>query len=252
MRFGEGRLRRPVLVSRRFTPLLLAVALGACCGGCESTQEKSAKLEKSAKHERLALQGVTVNKQNPDVRVLATEVLRGKEASAVVVQLRDTSSKPIAAAPIAIAVRNATGKVVYQNNAPGEDPSLTKVSLRPGQDSVWIDDQVHGETAPTSASVKVGEGGHPTGAPPKLSVVDLHSSGEGSETSAEGSVKNESGKTQLNLVVFVLASKAGRTVAAGRAVLPEVLPRASDSFQVFFAGDATGATLRASAPATSF
>ncbi|HEU0250999.1 MAG TPA: hypothetical protein VFR48_09775 [Solirubrobacteraceae bacterium] len=229
---------------------LLALALSA--SGCESTQEKSAKLEKAAKHERLALQGVSVSKQNPDVRVLASEVVRGMQTSAVVVHLRDTSSKPIVAAPIAIAVRDGAGKTVYQNNAPGEDSSLTTVSLQPSQDTVWIDDQVHSEAAPASASAKVGEGTHPSGATPKLSVEGLHSSGEGGESGAEGSVKNQSGKTQLNLVVFVLASRGGKTVAAGRAVLPEVLPGASDSFQVFFVGDASGATLRASVPVTSF
>jgi hypothetical protein len=240
------------LDGRRLTPALLAISLAACCSGCESTQEKSAKLERATKHERLALQGVTVGRQNPDVRVLATEVLHGEEADAVVVRLRDISSKPLVAAPIAIAVRDATGKIVYQNNSPGEDPSLIKVSLQPGKESVWIDDQVHSESVPKSATAKVGEGSHPGGPPPKLSVEGLHVGGEGSEASAEGSVKNGSGKTQLDLVVFVLASKRGRTVAAGRAVLPEVLPGASDSFQVFFVGDPGGATLQASAPATSY
>jgi hypothetical protein len=195
---------------------------------------------------------VSVSKQNPNVHVVAIEVLRGMQASVVVVHLRDTSSKPIVAAPIAITVRDAAGKTVYQNNAPGEDSSLTTVSLQPGQDTIWIDDQVHSETAPASASAKVGEGTHPSGAAPKLSVEGLHASGEGSEAAAEGSVKNQSGKTQLNLVVFVLASRSGKTVAAGRAVLPEVLPGASESFQVFFVGNASGAKLQASAPATSF
>lgn len=241
-----------MLDAARLAPALFALVLASCCGGCESTQEKSARLERSAKHERLALQGVSVGRQSPDVRVLATEVLHGTQASAVVVRLRDTSARAIAAAPIAITARSAAGRAVYRNNAPGEDPSLTKVSLEPGREAVWIDDQVHGETAPASASARVGEGSHPAGAPPKLSVEGLHVSGEGSEASAEGSVKNESGKTQLNLVVFVLASKAGRTVAAGRAVLPEVLPGASDSFQVFFVGNPSGARLRASAPATTF
>jgi hypothetical protein len=244
-----GRLRRPVFCAGRVAPALLATSLAICCGGCESTQEKSAKLEKAAKHERLALRGVTVTKQSPDVRVLATEVVQGKEGSAVVVRLRDTSSRPILAAPIAIAVRDARGTTIYQNNAPGEDESLTKVSLDPGVESAWIDDQVHGEGAPASASAKVGEGGHPAGTPPKLSVEGLRGSGEGG---AEGSVKNESGKTQTNLVVFVLARKAGRIVAAGRAVLPEVLAGANDSFQVYFVGDASGAQLQATAPPTVY
>lgn len=249
---GEGRLRRPRRRAKLAPTALAACALAIWTSGCQSTQEKSAQLEKSAKHERLALQGVSVSKQSPDVQTLGTEVVHGHEGNAVIVRLRDSSSKPILAAPIEITVRDATDRTIYQNNAPGEDQSLTKVSLRPGAQSVWIDDQVHTEAAPASASAKVGEGAHPSGAAPKLTVEGLHLSGEGSEASAEGSVKNLSSTTQDNLVVFVLARKNGKVVAAGRAVLPEVLPGASDSFQIYFVGDPSGAKLEASAPPTTF
>jgi len=260
--WGWGRLRRPGGRARRLAPALPALALAVALGGCESTQEKSARLEKLARHERLALQGVSVTRESADVRVLGTEIVHGKEDSAVIVRLRNTSSKPILAAPIAIAVREAKGKTIYQNNAPGEDQSLTKVSLEAGTESVWIDDQVHTSAVPASASAKVGEGSHPSEPAPKLSVEGLHVSGAGSEAgaggeataggeaSAEGSVKNQSAKTQYNLVVFVLARRGGRVVAAGRAVLPEVLPGASDSFQVYFVGDPSGAKLEAIRPVT--
>jgi hypothetical protein len=231
---------------------LAAVASAIGLSGCESTQEKSAQLEKSAKHERLALQGVSVSKQSPDVQTLGTEVVHGHEGNAVVVHLRNSTSKPILSAPIEITALDAKGKTIYQNNAPGEDQSLTKVSLQPGAESVWIDDQVHTESAPASATAKVGEGTHPSGQTPKLTVEGLQLSGEGSEASAEGSVKNRSSTTQDNLVVFVLARKDGKVVAAGRAVLPEVLPGASDSFQIYFVGDPSGAKLEASAPPTAF
>lgn len=249
---GGGRLRRPGGRAKWLPTALFACALAICADGCQSTQEKSAQLEKSAKHERLAQQGISVTEQSPDVQTLGTEVLRGHEGNAVIVRLRDSTSKPILSAPIEITVRDAAGKTIYQNNAPGEDQSLTKVSLQPGAPSVWIDDQVHTETAPASASAKIGEGGHPSAAAPKLAVEGLHLSGEGSEASAEGSVKNASSTTQENLVVFVLARKDGKTVAAGRAVLPEVLPGASDSFQIYFVGDPSGAKLQASAPPTTF
>jgi hypothetical protein len=249
---GGGRLRRPGGRSKRLPTALFACALAICADGCQSTQEKSAQLEKSAKHERLALQGISVSRQSPDVQVLGTEVVHGHEGNAVIVRLRDSASKPALSAPIELTVRDAKGKIVYQNNAPGEDPSLTKVSLQPGAQSVWIDDQVHTEAVPASASTKVGEGAHPSGAAPKLTVKGLHLSGEGGEASGEGIVKNSSSSTQDNLVVFVLARKAGKVVAAGRAVLPEVLPGASDSFQIYFVGDPGGAKLEASAPPTTF
>lgn len=249
---GGGRLRR-LRTRTKWPPIALAAcALAICADGCQSTQEKSAQLEKSAKHERLALQGVSVSKQSPDVQTLRTEVVHGHEGNAVIVRLRDSTSKPILAAPIEITALDAKGKVIYQNNAPGEDQSLTKVSLQPGAEGIWIDDQVHTETAPASANAKVGEGTHPSGQAPKLTVEGLHVSGEGSEANTEGSVKNQSSTTQNNLVVFVVARKGGKVVAAGRAVLPEVLPGASDSFQIYFVGDPSGAKLEASAPPTTF
>jgi hypothetical protein len=233
-------------------PALLALAVASTSSGCSSTQEKSARLERQAKHERLALQGVSVAKESPDVRVLGAEVVHGREGSAAIVRLRDTLSKPILAAPIALVVRDAKGATIYQNNAPGEDQSLTKVSLQPGVETVWIDDQVHTEAAPASASAKVGEGSHPSAPPPKLAVEGLHVTGEGGEAGAEGSVRNQSTKTQYNLVVFVLARRGARTVATGRALLPEVLPGASDSFQVYFVGDPAGAKLETTVPPTSY
>jgi hypothetical protein len=53
-------------------------------------------------------------------------------------------------------------------------------------------------------------------------------------------------------VVYAVARKGGRIVAAGRAVLPEVAPGASIPFQAYFVGNPSGARIQASAPATSF
>jgi hypothetical protein len=64
-------------------------------------------------------------------------------------------------------------------------------------------------------------------------------------------VTNASSTGQLNLVVFVVAVRGGRTVAAGRAVLTELAPHSTRTFTAFFIGDPRGATLRASAPATT-
>jgi hypothetical protein len=67
-----------------------------------------------------------------------------------------------------------------------------------------------------------------------------------------GTVTNSSHVTQTNLVVFVIARRAGALVAAGRAVLTSLGPNASSSFQAFTVGDPQGAQLQADAPANSF
>ena len=71
-----------------------AVALLAllALSGCESTQEKSAKLEKTAHHTRLVERGLSVLEQSADVRVLGATLVHGAEGAAAVVTLRNDSA----------------------------------------------------------------------------------------------------------------------------------------------------------------
>jgi hypothetical protein len=237
---------------------LAMISIAVACCGCQTTQEKSAALEKRAKHETLALQGVSVTTENPNVRVLQSTVVHSSESTAVVVTLRNTSSRTLENAPIEISVRDAKGAVLFKNNQPGEAPSLTKVSLlEPGAQTTWVDDQVQlpgsPSPAPTSASALVGEAAQVSGAIPQIGVSSAHSSGEtGSEAGAAGSVTNRSGVTQQNLVVDAVARRGAKIVAAGRAILPEVAPGASAPFQIYFVGNANGAHIETSAAPTTF
>jgi hypothetical protein len=82
-------------------------------------------------------------------------------------------------------------------------------------------------------------------------VQGLRASEEAGSAGAAGSVHNRSSVTQQHLVVDVLARRGRTILAAGRAVLPEVAAGASAPFQAFLVGAAAGATLQASAPATT-
>jgi hypothetical protein len=224
----------------------------ACCG-CESTAQKSAQIEKLAKHERLALQGVAVTKENPSVRVLQSTVVHSKEGTAVVVELRNVSTRALENAPIEITVRDAKGGTLYQNNQPGEDPSLTRVSLlEPGARTVWVDDQVQVRGAPASASALVGVGTSGSAGTPVMAVSRTRLSSEGGEAGESGTVTNRSQITQQHVAVYAVARKGNRVVAAGRAVLPEVAPGANVPFQVYFVGNPSGARIETNAPPTTF
>ncbi len=90
------------------------------------------------------------------------------------------------------------------------------------------------------------------GAMPRLSVTGVHSFEDPSSgTGEEGTVVNHSRVSQQQLVVYAVARRAGRVVAAGRAVLPEAKAGQSTPFQVFFIGNPQGAKLEVSAPATT-
>jgi hypothetical protein len=231
--------------------LLCALALG----GCETTAEKSAQLEHAAKHVSLGSeQELTITKPSAYVKVVATQVLHSGEQTAAVVTLRNRSTHTVRDAPIAITVRGANGSVLFKNNAPGLEAALSKVALLPaGAQTTWIDDQVQTTKAPASATAVVGEGARASASIPQLRVGGIHTIEDpASGPGAAGTVTNRSAVTQDNLVLYALARRDGRIVAAGRAVLPEVPAHGSSPFEVFFVGDAKGAQLQVSAPPSTF
>jgi hypothetical protein len=87
---------------------------------------------------------------------------------------------------------------------------------------------------------------------PEIAVAGVHlvedpTNGVG----AAGTVSNRSAVAQSSLVIFGVARRAGKLVAAGRAVIPELGAHAQLPFQLFFVGDPRGAQLQVSAPASA-
>jgi hypothetical protein len=223
--------------------------------GCESSQEKSAKLEREAKrlapHGALAQAGLTIARESADVKVLAAAVVRSSEGAAAVVRVRNVSSHTLASVPIAITVKGAGGQVLFRNNASGLEAALTSIALLGAHgEATWVDDQLPKSGQPASVAARIGEAPPARGPTPRIEVAGLHPEEAGA--GAAGTVRNRSQVVQHRLVVFVVASRAGNIVAAGRAVLPELAPGASATFQVYFVGVASGAQLQASAPPTTF
>jgi hypothetical protein len=232
--------------------VLLALALAAC----ESNQERSAKLEKAAKlHEgeaakrrALAQRALTITRASSKVKVTATAVVHDSEGAAAVVTLRNVSDTSLRDVPIEITVRNAHGASVYSNAVPGLSPTLASIALIPAHGiETWIDDQVQATSTPTSVSAKVGEGAPVAGTIPRLTVEGARLS----EAQAEGNLVDRSAIAQQEVVVDAVARRAGRIVAAGRAVLANAPAGASTPFQIFFVGDPAGAQLEVEAPATT-
>jgi len=100
---------------------LVALALT----GCESSQEKSAKLEREAKlHlKQVAETEVTITRPSTRVQATSESVVTSSEGSAAVVMLHNSSAAALADVPILITVRDAQGATVYTNKAPGLTPT---------------------------------------------------------------------------------------------------------------------------------
>ena len=232
---------------------LLALALAAIAfAGCESTQEKSAKLEKVARREAahaarskaLTQRRLSVTTPSAIVKVLAATVLHSSEGAAAAVTLQNTSATTLRDVPIEITVKDAHGATLYTNATSGLAAALVSVPLLVAHaTSTWVDDQVQVSGTPASVSAKVGEGERVTEAVPHIAIVGAHLT----EGRAEGSVVNHSAVGQHELVVYAIARRGGAIVAAGRAIVPQAEAGASEHFQAFLIGDSRGARLEVSA-----
>jgi hypothetical protein len=234
--------------------LVLTLALG----GCESSQEKSAQLEKQAKLAKAAhpvqdAKGLSIAHASSAVRVVNTQSVHSSEGTAVVVTLRNLSTHALRDVPIAIAVKGAGGSTLYQNNTAGLETALTAVPLlAAGARFEWVDDQVQAAEAPASVSARVGEAPQAPAGVPRIVLTGVHANEEGGSSGVAGTVHNDSAVTQRELVVYGIARRGARIVAAGRAVLSKVAAHGSSPFQVLFIGSASGARVEASAPPSTF
>jgi hypothetical protein len=233
---------------------LAVVALALALGGCQTTAEKSARLERQAKRRSLtAARGLSITRTSALVKVTGASTLRGAEGAVAVIELRNTSGRALRAVPLAVTVTDARGRTIYQNNGAGLEAALVSVpTLAPHASFTWVDDQLPAGGVPSAVRARVGEAPAVSGSVPQMTVAGVHviedpTNGAG----AAGTVSNRSRVAQVNLVMFAVARRAGRIVAAGRAVLPELAAGAQMPFQVFFVGDPRGAQLQVSAPAST-
>jgi hypothetical protein len=255
VRSGE-RLRGAVVRRATLAPtalMLAALTLPALAlSGCETTAEKSAKLERAAKRVTLAKQkGLEITRESTVVKVAETAIVQGKEGTAAVVTLRNTSASALREVPISLELKDARGASVYSNGTPGLAKTLTSVALLPPHAEVlWIDDQIQAATA-TAATVRVGEGAAASGALPRLTISERHLTSEAGASTLEGAVHNGSATGQSELVIDAVTRRGGKVVAAGRAVLASLDADATTPFQIFFIGNPAGAQLQLSVPPTA-
>jgi len=252
-RDARARVGRAALAPGAFAFALVLMLGALSLAGCETTAEKSAKLERAAKRVAPAQQqGLSIAHASSIVKVQSATLVHGTEGTAAVLRLHNSSATAIREVPISIALKDGHGATVYTNSTPGLAKTLTSLALLPAHgDGVWIDDQIPGTSA-KSLTTKIGEGAVVSGATPRMTISETQLTKDPSgAATVEGTIKNSSSTAQSELIVYALASDGGHVVAAGRAVLASLLPGASAPFQAFFVGDPAGAQLQLSAPPTA-
>ncbi len=218
--------------------------------GCETTAERSATLAKRFHRVPSARPTSSVPRPSRVVKILNTALLHDGNGTAAVITLRNDGAHALRGVPIAIALKGANGSKLFQNNAAGLDPSLTSTPLLlPHRTSIWVDDQIPLSAFPATISALAGEAASSDVTPPRLDIDGARLVADPANGSAaQGTLINRSSTTQQNLVIFALARRGKKVVAAGRAVLASVPAHGSSPFQIYFIGNPTGAKLELSAP----
>jgi hypothetical protein len=225
-------------------PVTLALAGFALVStGCESTQDKSAKIAAElgpVKHEK----GLRITKRSEDVEVLDTTLLTDEVGTAVVVELRNESGRDLIDVPIAIDVLDAGGRIVYTNTTPGLEPALAAVPFIPAAGEVaWVHDQVLAAGRPASVEVRVGTSEEAfAGEPPEVSVSEPKLEGDPfTGVAAGGEVVNQSGEDIDRLLLYGVGREGERIVAAGRgAIEPFKANGKPAAYNIYFIGDPRG------------
>jgi hypothetical protein len=243
------------MTPRSWWSALALAAVGPGVAGCQSTQDRSAQLRKRGNTVLSQRTQTLVTRINPNVKVVRTATLHDENGSAAVVELRNTSRGALVNVPVAIDVRGAGGGSVFRNDAAGIEPSLTGPSLvAAGSRLAWVNDQVSAADVPRSVVARVGlsHGAVPHTIPP-IQVGPPHlETDPTSGISAVGTITNRSSIPQRKLVLYCVATRGGRIVAAGRGGIERLRPNKRTRYTIFFIGSPKGAQLTVAAPPTTF
>ena len=234
----------------------LALIVPVCAiTGCQSTQDRSAQLRKKANTVLSQRTQTLVTRVNPYVKVLRAVTLHDDNGSAAVVELHNTSRQALVNVPVAIDVRGAGGTSVFRNDAAGIEPSLVGPSyVPPSSRFAWVNDQVSAAGIPRSVVARVGVGhGTVPHSIPSIQVSAAHlETDPTSGVSAVGRITNHSAIVQRKLVLYCIATRGGRIVAAGRGGIDRLRPNKPTRYTIFFIGSPKGARLIVAAPPTTF
>lgn len=234
-----------MIAARRMPVLFVVAASAAVLAGCETTQERSARITAElgpVKKEK----GLVIDEESKDVEVLDTTLLTDPNGTAVVVEVKNTSDETLVDVPIGIDVLDAKGKSVYRNDLPGLEPALTSIPLlKAGETLDWVNNQVLPLGEPDDVKVEVGaDAALLEGEIPDIEIGEPELKNDPvSGINATGAAINNTDEQHDRLVIFGVARSGGEIVAAGRAAVEKLNPERRRAYHVYFIGDPKGAEL---------
>jgi hypothetical protein len=233
------------------TALLLAACAAAIVPltGCESTVDAAKKIS-SQGIKAFQGHGLTVGHVDRHIRIISSAVVHDANGTAAIIALRNSGSQVMTDTPIAIDVRDAAGRSVFENDQPGLENDLSHVPLLPpGKVVDWVNDQVLPTGTAARVAARIGAGHALHAALPKITIGTFALTDDpASGWEAVGTVRNASRVVQRALVLFGTARAGARIVAAGRGLVTRLAPGKSARFHIYFIGNPHGARVTVAAP----
>jgi hypothetical protein len=223
------------------------VVLVAAVSGCATTQDSNKRISVRFDRTLASRKPLDLRGTAPDVKVIRTGVVDGKNGSAIVVVLRNTGENPVNDLPIEVgpeggkALNTAANVPYFQSHAP---------AIAPGDEVTWV----YASKDPIGSSQAFARVGAPSSPPLTTAghVSELAASGKSGGASVKAEVTNDTGVPQYDLDVYAVARKGGRYVAAGRASLEHLGVSKTVRLTLPVTGDAKGTQIQVFAPQTLF
>jgi hypothetical protein len=203
----------------------LAVLAGLTAGaavlltGCVTTQDRNARAKLSAERQIAAREPLRLGARNAEVDVDGAALVRARDRTAIVVDLRSRAGTPLTDLPIAVGVRTRAGKKLVLNGGRNLDWFATHVAaLAPGATTTWVFTARRRVPAGARAYAQVGvPASKPASRAASLPRLQANDVGGGRVR-----VRNGSDVPQVDLPVYAVARAGDRYVAAGRASIPKL------------------------------
>jgi hypothetical protein len=228
-------------------------ALGALAG-CSTTQQEATRLQLNSARIRASQVALHVGRHNPDIRVAAVELLKGRDGTAVVVRMRNLADRVLTDLPVSVGLIAAHGVKRYLNSKAGIDYFDSHLSaIGPDAELTWVFTSRAAVPAHARPFALVG-----TAAPgfssartlPQIQVEPEPRSGPPNVVRL--TVRNDSAVPQYQLQVYATISGRRGYLAAGTATVAHLGTGASASLQMRLLGSSTKATPALQAPPTIF
>jgi hypothetical protein len=227
--------------------------MAVLCTGCVSTQTIAARARLVDARIRAGQRVTLVTRADPAVSVGPPVVIHGRGGvSAIVVSVRNQSSRALADLPISIGVRTRAGHADYLNASASADYFQSHIaSIGPRAATTWVlttSRRLRGGRV----FAKVGFPALRTPVPGPLPRIAASARRGRSMLDVTVSVTSRSQVPQYDLPVYALAVRGGRYVAAGQAALAHLGTNGTATVRVSLIGNGLGASLRLLAPPTIF